>query len=77
MVIWLKEAWVWFPSFRPFIFPDENGNENPSDRRLVVASKVNDDVDFYRNVMDLVDTLLYSHQVNVNSFVTVVVDVMT
>jgi hypothetical protein len=30
---------------------------------LVVASKVNDDVDFYRDVVDLVDTLLYSHQV--------------
>jgi hypothetical protein len=41
----------------------ENGTENLSERRLVIAEKVNVDVDFYRDVIDLVDTLLYSHQV--------------
>jgi hypothetical protein len=46
-----------------FIISGENGSENPSERRLVIASKVNDDVNFYRDVIDLVDTLLYSHQV--------------
>jgi len=45
------------------IISGENGSENPSERRLVIASKVNDDVNFYRDVIDLVDTLLYSHQV--------------
>jgi hypothetical protein len=46
-----------------FLVSGENGTENLSERRLVIAEKVNVDVDFYRDVIDLVDTLLYSHQV--------------
>ena len=44
----------------------ENGTENYSERRLVIAEKVNVDDNFYRDVIDLVDTLLYSHQVLFN-----------
>jgi hypothetical protein len=46
-----------------FISLGENGTENYSERRLVIAEKVNVDDNFYRDVIDLVDTLLYSHQV--------------
>ncbi len=44
-------------------FLGENGTENYSERRLVIAEKVNVDDNFYRDVIGLVDTLLYSHQV--------------
>ncbi len=44
--------------------PGENGTQNGvSERRLVVEEKVVQMKDFYRDVMNLVDSLLYSHQV--------------
>lgn len=44
--------------------PGENGTPNGiSERRLVVEEKVIQMAGFYRDVMNLVDSLLYSHQV--------------
>lgn len=50
--------------------PGENGTQNGiSERRLVVEEKVVQMKDFYRDVMNLVDSLLYSHQVFIYLFI--------